>query len=298
MRTIDLPVGPLVSTEWLAQHVGDERLRIVDVRGLVKPPGDPKPHYFARRDLYEAGHITGAVFVDWTRDIVDLDDPIPVQIAGPAQYVELMARLGIGDDTPVVAYDASLPFFAARFLWTLRYYGHESARVLDGGFAKWQAEGRPVETIVPSFPVAQFTARPQVQLRRTVDQVFQGLHGPGIVIDGRSPTEYRGEESRADRGGHIPGAINIFYRDMVEGQFDTFAPPEVLRARFAEAGVAVDDNAAEDAVVYCNGGVTALVTALGMEVAGGRKAALYDGSWNEWGNREDLPIAGRDERHS
>ena len=114
MNTIELPTSPLVSTEWLQAHLGHPRLRIVDMRGEVKPPTAPKPHYFGRRDLYEQGHILGAVFLDWTHDIVDLNDPVPMQVAPPHRYAETMQRVGIGDDDVVLAYDSSVPFFAAR----------------------------------------------------------------------------------------------------------------------------------------------------------------------------------------
>lgn len=290
MNELVLPPGPLVSTEWLHAHLDAPNLRIVDVRGLVKPPTEPKPHYFASRHLYEAGHVPGAVFVDWTRDIVDLADPVPVQVASPQEYAAAMSRLGIGDETTVVAYDANVPFFAARLLWTLRYYGHPSVRVLDGGIGKWQAEGRPLEATQPHYPPAQFTPRVMPDLRRTVDEVFADLHGATLLIDARSPAEFRGEESRAARGGHIPGAQNVFYGTFLAGPHKTFAPRDELRARFAEAGVDVDAAHDLEVVMYCNGGVSALVTALALEIAGGPQAAVYDGSWNEWGNRDDLPL--------
>ncbi len=229
--------------------------------------------------------------MDWTRDIVDLSDPVPVQVAPPAQYAEFMGRIGIGDDTCVVAYDTTLPFFAARLLWTLRYYGHAAVRVLDGGIKKWQAEGRPLEAMIPQYAQAQFTPRPQPALRRTVEEVLAALDGPGMLIDGRSVEEFHGKQSRAARGGHIPGAYNVPYRDLVTGPHDTFASPEQLREHFRNAGVDIEEAQTQDVVVYCNGGVSAMVTAIGMEVAGGPPPALYDGSWNEWGNRDDLPIS-------
>ncbi|NTV64130.1 MAG: sulfurtransferase, partial [Oscillochloris sp.] len=158
---IELPDGPLVSSDWLAEHLGDPQVRIVDMRGKVLPPTDPKPHYFARPEDYAAGHIPGAVYVDWTRDIVDLDDPVPAQVAPPAQIAALCSRLGIGDGTIVVAYDDWYAMFAGRLLWVLRYYGHERVRVLDGGLLKWQAEGRPLSGAQPAVAPAVFTPRTQ-----------------------------------------------------------------------------------------------------------------------------------------
>ena len=291
----DLPAGPLVSTDWLAAHLDHPRLRIIDIRGQVLPPSAPKPHYLAKRADYEAGHIPGASFVDWTHDIVDLNDTVPVQLAPPDRIAELFGRLGIADDSVVIAYDDSFATFAGRLLWVLRSYGHEAARVLDGGWVKWLAEGRPVTQDVQVPPPAVFTPRLLPQLRRTAEQLLAGLAGERalnrepLLLDARSPAEYAGTEWRATRGGHIPGATNVFYRDLVSGPNQTFAPTAALRQTFVSAGVdltALDDR---EVVAYCNGGVSATATALGLELATGRRAAIYDGSWNEWGNDPAKP---------
>ncbi|HYN89725.1 MAG TPA: sulfurtransferase [Ardenticatenaceae bacterium] len=286
----EVPAGPLVTTEWLAERLGDPRVRIVDIRGKVLPPDAPKPHYFPKREEYEDAHIPGAVFVDWTRDIVDLDDPVPVQIAPPEKFAATMGALGIGDDTLIVAYDDYFSAFAGRLLWALRYYGHDAARVLDGGWKKWVAEGRPVSREEAASPPATFTPRPRPELRRTAEEVTAALQRGAAVIDARQPAEYEGRLSRAARGGHIPGARNLFYRRLAAGEHGAFAPPEALRQGLAEAGL---DPAAppDELVVYCNGGVSATVTMLGLELAGLRGAAVYDGSWNEWGNDLERPVA-------
>ncbi|MBX0328587.1 sulfurtransferase [Oscillochloris sp. ZM17-4] len=287
---IDLPVGPLVSTAWLADHLGDPQVRVVDMRGKVLPPTDPKPHYFARPEDYAAGHIPGAAYIDWTRDIVDLDDPVPAQVAPPEKVAALFGGLGIGDDTVVVAYDDWFSMYAGRLLWVLRYYGHENARILNGGLLKWQAEGRPMSAEAPSFAPATFTPRPQPALRRTADQMLAGLGSDALIIDARSDKEYRGEESRAARGGHIPGAANVFYQGLLSAEDHTYASPEELRARFAAAGVDLGDLGDREVVAYCNGGVSATPAALAVEIATGRRVAIYDGSWNEWGNDAGKPL--------
>jgi len=289
---IDLPEGPLVSVEWLAAHLDHPQLRVVDMRGKVLPPRAPKPHYFPRREDYLAGHIPGAVYVDWTQEIVDLDDPVLVQVAPPEKIARVLGGLGIGDDTVVVAYDDAYSMFAGRLLWVLRYYGHERARILNGGLVRWQAQGLPVSAEAPSYPPATFTPRPQPGLRKTADQILAGLGADAapLLIDARGPTEYNGEESRAARGGHIPGARNVFYRELVTGPDQTYASPEELRARFAAAGVDLDALEGREVVAYCNGGVSATPAALALEIATGRRAAIYDGSWNEWGNDDTKPL--------
>src|SRR5438552_17621699 len=133
-RMAQLPPGPLVSVDWLAQHLRD--VRIVDVRGEVRPPGE-KPRYKPKRGDYDHEHITGAFFVDWTRDIVDVNDSVPVQIAKPEHFASTMSSIGIGDGTPVIAYDDYRSVFASRLAWALRYYGHDDVRVLDGGWEAW-----------------------------------------------------------------------------------------------------------------------------------------------------------------
>ena len=155
----------LVSTDWLAGNLGRPGLRVVDIRGKVQPPGST-PRYLPKRHDYEATHVPGAVFVDWTRDIVDPLDPVPVQIAKPDAFAAKMGELGIGDDTFVVAYDDYDHIFAGRMAWALRYYGHDAVRVLDGGWARWLAEGRLISQEVPAHVAAQFTARPRPALRR------------------------------------------------------------------------------------------------------------------------------------
>lgn len=289
----DLPPGPLVSTDWLAAHLDDPQVRVVDIRGLVLPPTDPRPHYFPKYEDYLAGHIPGAVFIDWTRDIVDLDNPVPAQVAPPAKIAELFGRLGIGDETLVVAYDDDFLKFAGRLQWVLRYYGHDAVRILDGGFVKWRAEGRPVTQAIPTPTPVVFTPRPQPALRRTADEVLATLPAVGrstVLLDARSPEEFAGEISRAVRGGHIPGAVNVYYRDLVSGPDQTFAPPDELRKRFAAAGIDVDTLREREVISYCNGGVSATPVAIALEILSGARPAIYDGSWNEWGNDPEKPL--------
>ncbi len=280
----------VVSTQWLEDRLGAPDLRVVDIRGKVLPPGST-PRYVAKREAYEAAHIPGAVFVDWTRDIVDLADPVPVQVATPDAFAAAMATLGIGDDFLVVAYDDYDHIFAGRIAWALRYYGHDAVRVLDGGWSRWTSEGRPTTRDVPHRAPAHFTARPRSSLRRTADEVARmlGRHDV-LLIDARSPEQYAGSVSAAGRGGHIPGAYNVHYARLVDASTGQFLPPDALIRVFAEAGVDVS-HLTKDIVVYCNGGVSCTVPMNALRLLGRDDVAVYDGSWNEWGNDATRPVA-------
>jgi thiosulfate/3-mercaptopyruvate sulfurtransferase len=280
----------LVSTEWLAGRLGDAGVRIVDVRGKVLPPGS-KPRYLAKRADYDSGHIPGAVFVDWTRDIVDLGDPVPMQVAGPGPFAAKMGELGIGDGSLVVAYDDYDHIFAGRLAWALRYYGHDAVRILDGGWLRWVAEGRPVEsTTAGAGGAAVFTARPRPALRRTAREVASVLgRGDVVLIDARPPEQYAGAVTAAARAGHIPGAINVPYARLVDGSTGRFLASGELARVFLDAGVDVTALPRE-VIVYCNGGVSCTVPLNALRMLGRDDVAVYDGSWNEWGDDAALPI--------
>jgi thiosulfate/3-mercaptopyruvate sulfurtransferase len=279
----------VVSPDWLEAHLGDPDLCVVDVRGKVLPPGQ-HPRYVPQRTEYDAGHIPGAVFVDWTRDIVDTADPIPVQVAQPDAFAARMSALGIGDATHVVAYDDYHHAFAGRLAWALRYYGHDSVCILEGGWTRWAAEKRPVSNASVIRPPVIFTARPQPALRRTADEVGRSLGRDGVLlIDARAPEQYAGTASAAARFGHIPGARNVPYARLLDAASGSFLPPRKLADVFAQAGIDVGDLPPE-IVVYCNGGVTCSVPLHALRLLGRDDVAVYDGSWNEWGNDPQRPI--------
>jgi thiosulfate/3-mercaptopyruvate sulfurtransferase len=295
--------GTVVSTEWLASRLGQPGLRVVDVRGKVLPPGH-SPRYLAKCAEYAAAHIPGAVFVDWTRDIVDEQDPIPVQIAPRDMFARTMEALGIGDDTSVVAYDDYDHIFAGRLAWALRYYGHDDVAVLDGGWSRWVAEGRPTTSDVPAQPppaarvpdgsssslAAKFTPRPRAGLRRTAEQVAGALDRDDVLlVDARPPEQYDGRASAAARAGHIPGARNVPYASLIDAASGTFLPPAELAKAFADAGIDVS-HLPREVVVYCNGGVSCTVPLQALAMLGRDDVAVYDGSWNEWGNDPKRPI--------
>src|SRR5438876_5054367 len=166
----------LVETSWLAEHLNDPHIRIVDMRGYVRKVernGVQNAQYVGARDEYEQGHIPGAVYIDWSSDIIDLDDAVKAQVAPAARFAEVIGSLGIGDQHLVVAYDAHPSAqFATRLWWALNYYGHDQVVVLNGGWNKWRRENLPVERSIPSYPSAIFTPVAQPQLRATAQDVL------------------------------------------------------------------------------------------------------------------------------
>lgn len=275
----------LVSTDWLHQHLNDPKLRVVDIRGYVLPASEPPPHYFNRHDDYVKSHLPGAVFVDWVLEITDPDDPRHAQIAKPERYAAAMSRAGIDADTLVVAYDDEKSMFAARLWWSLNYYGHENVAVLDGGWQKWLAEGRPVTADVPSVTPAQFVARPIPALRSTADEVLAKIGTPTKLLDMRSAEEYEGLYSRTRTKGHIPGAISQPRRELLNDD-GTVQTREQLRAHFAKLGI----TDSTEVITYCNGGVSASFGMLALHVAGLTHNHMYDGSWKEWSSDPSKPI--------
>ncbi len=279
------PPYPVVSTAWLEQHLGTDDLRIVDIRGHVLPASQPPPHYFNHYDDYVQSHIPGATFIDWVHEITDPADPRHAQIAPAERYQAVMRRCGISPDTWVVAYDDSRGMFAARLWWSLHYYGHARAVVLDGGWERWSAEARPQTRDIPVFPPGTFVAQPQPELRRTADQVEANL-GRQHLFDMRSAEEFRGKSSRARRAGHIPTAISLPRSELTDAE-GKMLPAAHLREKFAALGYSDET---EPVVFYCNAGVSASYGLLALRAAGFQSGAVYDGSWKDWGNDDSKPI--------
>lgn len=277
----------LAETDWLAAHLDDPGVRIVDIRGAIRPPSAPKPWYAASREAYEAAHIPGAVFVDWLRDIVDVSAPVRMTVARADEFAALMGRLGIGDEHTVIAYDDNA-HLAPRLWWVLSYYGHSAVRVLNGGFTKWVAEGRPVAADRPRHPTARFTIRVQPGWRAAVDEVRARLQDPGTaLVDCRSPAEFRGEVGRGDKTGRIPGALNLPVGRLVEGDHKVWRPEAQLREIFEEAGITAD----REVITYCNAGVSSSIGLFGAKLIGYPRARNFAGSWYEWEHDPQNPVA-------
>ena len=273
----------LVSTEWLAAHLNDPDLRILDASWHMPATGRDG------RAEYEAAHIPGARFFDIDA-ISDKRSALPHMAPPVEMFISRMRAMGVGDGHQVVVYDNSDVRSAARVWWTFRLMGKTDVAVLDGGFAKWQAEGRPVEDMAPILRDRHITVQRQAGLVRDVTQVAAASKlGDYQIVDARAPGRFVGEapEPRPGlRSGHIPGARNLPFGRLLNAD-GTMKSPDDLRAEFESAGVDLK----KPVITSCGSGITAAVLSLALERIGHRNHALYDGSWTEWGSFPDLPIA-------
>jgi thiosulfate/3-mercaptopyruvate sulfurtransferase len=270
--------SPLVSTDWLAEHLHDDNVRIIDIRGNVLPATQPPPHYFSHREAYEQAHIPNAMFVDWQVDIVE-PDSASNDVASPSRFASLMGQLGIDASTVVVAYDDKDSMFASRLWWALRYYGHDAVHILDGGWNKWVAENRATDDLIPQVAPTVFELKMNSDIRAESVDITDDVQ----LVDVRSVAEYTGQASRAERMGHIPNAINLPRKAMAG---DVVPSVDDLRALFESKGVSLDAST----IIYCNSGISASYGLLAMQLAGAKDVRVYDGSWKEWGNDKTKPI--------
>ncbi|MDB5679663.1 3-mercaptopyruvate sulfurtransferase [Sphingomonas bacterium] len=275
----------LVTTEWLADELGAHDLRLVDATYFGSVPGAPGGD---ARQRFEAAHIPGAVFLD-LEALADTTSELPSMLPSPEAFAERIASLGIGDGDRIVLYDVSHYHTATRAWWMLRAFGVRDVAILDGGLAKWQAEGRAVENGTAQPARATFTARFDRHRVRTLDQMKANAVNPGEqMLDARSPARFSGEEPDPRPGtgaGHIPGSKNLPYGRLLNPD-GTWKTATALKAEFDAAGI----DLAKPLVTTCGSGITAAVLAFGAHLLGGG-AALYDGSWSEWGADPTTPKA-------
>jgi thiosulfate/3-mercaptopyruvate sulfurtransferase len=273
----------LVGSEWLAAHLDDPHVRVIDCS--FKLPGITPT---ARAD-YDKAHIPGAVFFD-IDDIAQPGSSLPHMIPSPDLFAQKIGALGIGNDDRVIVYDSNGLSSAGRAWWMLRLFGHRNVALLDGGLPKWKAEGRPVDTVVPSPAPRHFTARFDPAMVRDKHAVLANLatrHEQ--VVDARAPARFDGTTAEVRpglRSGHIPGSRSLPYEQLTDPATRQLRSAEQLTALFRDAGVALD----RPIVTSCGSGVTACALAFALHLIGHPGAAVYDGSWSEWGLPGDTPI--------
>ncbi len=272
----------LVSTDWLAAHLNDPDLRVIDASWYLPASGRDA------RAEYEDGHIPGARFFD----IDDISDGVSslAHMAPPVEkFMSRLRTMGVGDGHQVVVYDGAGLFSAARVWWLFRLMGKTDIAVLDGGFVKWQAEGREIEDMPPVVKDRHMTAQRQNHLVRDVTQVAAASKlRDWQIIDARGPSRFKGEEPEARpglRAGHIPGSVNVPYSSLLN-QDSTMKRGDALAAAFTDAGVDLDRRV----ITTCGSGITAAILSLGLEILGHRDWSLYDGSWAEWGQFDQLKV--------
>ncbi len=279
------PEESLISTAWLADHLGAPDVRIVEATWFMPATGK-KGH-----DAYESGHIPGAVFFDLD-EIADTDNPLPHMLPSPIKFASKVRKLGLGNGNRIIVYDrAAGSSAAARVWWMFRAFGHQEISLLDGGMGKWTAEHRPTDDQPPVTRERHFLSRFDESLVRGKMQMLANLDShQETVIDARSTGRFKGEEPEPwphKKVGHIPGALNLPWPELIDPDSKTFLPIEQIRDKFATAGITGD----KPIVASCGSGVTACMLAFGLYLTGRTDVAIYDGSWAEWGLADDTPVA-------
>ncbi|MFQ5846507.1 MAG: sulfurtransferase [Candidatus Methylomirabilales bacterium] len=274
----------LIDTQEIADHLGDPSIRLVDLR--AKGP--------AGKAEYAKAHIPGAVYVDWTEidDLASNRKGLPMD---RAKAEALFSKLGIDNDTRVVAYDDTGGLWAARLFFVLEFFGHKNVAVLNGGLTRWMKEGRPLTAEKTTVAPKKFVASPNPTLIATAEWIKDNLRNPGVrVVDARTPMEYEGKRTHPGkvkdpdirRGGHIPGAVLINWVDTINTGDRTFKSAAELQKLFEAAGATRD----REIVTYCRTGVRAAHDYFVARLLGYEKVRNYDGSWIDWGNRPELPL--------
>jgi thiosulfate/3-mercaptopyruvate sulfurtransferase len=273
----------LVETAWLATHLSDPDLRVVDATYFL-----PSQARYARVE-FEAQHIPGAVFFD-IDEIADTDSTLPHMLPSAEKFASQMRKLGIGDGNRVVVYDAHGLMSATRAWWMLRVFGHRDVALLNGGLPKWLAESRPVEDGPPRPRERHFTARLDHGQVRDKAQMMANLKTKrDQVLDARASGRFTGREPElwpGRRSGHIPGSHNLPFTDLLNPTDKTLLSAAQLSAKFSQAGIDLK----KPVVTTCGSGVTATVLSFGLHLIGHRDVAVYDGSWAEWGLPGETPV--------
>jgi thiosulfate/3-mercaptopyruvate sulfurtransferase len=275
-------VRPLVTTDWLNEHLHDADVRILDASWYL--PGDPRDP----RAEYALIHIPGAGFFD-IDEVADTETNLPHMLPPPETFAEAVQKLGVGNEHFVVIYDAVGIYSSPRLLWTFHTMGHETCAVLDGGLAKWRSENRPTTSQAPPHRPAMFSPALNREILRECNDLLSNLKAKNEqVLDARSPSRFAGLEQEPRPGvkpGHIPASVNIHYAELKNND-GTLRSAEDLRSIFEKRTI----DLGSPIVTTCGSGITAAIVYLAAKIAGATEVALYDGSWADWGSMVNAPI--------
>ncbi len=274
-----------MSTAWLAEHLGEPGLRVLECTTILRPGGPGGYEVVSGRADWAVAHLPGAGFADLASDLSDPGSRLRFMLPPAEQFAAAMGALGVGEGTRVVLYDRARSMWAARVWWMLRAFGFDAAAVLDGGWAAWTAEGRPVTAEVPDVEPAVFRPRVRPGLFVGRDEVLAAIGADDTcLVDALPAASYRGEARVYARPGHIPTACNVSAAGLVEETTHRYRPIDELRASFAE----VIDR--DRVITYCGGGIAASSDAFVLHLLGHRDVAVYDGSLSEWSADPSLPM--------
>lgn len=283
----------LVETDWLAQHLSDPELRVLDCTVFLHAPpeGSAAGTGFVQesgRSVWAEGHILGSAFADLVHDLSDQSSRLRFMMPPADQFAAAISRLGVGEGTRVVLYDSRMNMWAARLWWMLRAFGFDQAAVLNGGWRKWTLEGRPVSTDAPAYPPGRFVARSRPELIAGKDDVLAAINdGATCLINALSEQQHRGEgASPYGRPGRIAGSVNVAATAAVDPATHAYLPAEQIRAAFEQSGA----TAAGRIITYCGGGIAASSDALLLTLLGVTNVAVYDASLSEWATDPSLPM--------
>jgi thiosulfate/3-mercaptopyruvate sulfurtransferase len=284
MMSPTLPM--LLDTAWLAAHLDDPDLRILDCSvSLVPVEGGVRLE--SGRGAWAAGHLPHAGYADLLNELSDPDTALPMMMPPAAQFAAAMSRYGIGEGTRVVLYDTAAHTWATRLWWMLRAMGFDAAAVLDGGLNKWKAEGRPLSTASTSGPPGKFQARPRGGVFVAKQDVKMALESSAVrLVNALSADEHAGRVSRTQRPGRIPGSVNVPAASLVDPASGAFREPQALREQLRLAGL-LD---APAVIAYCGGGIAATSVAFNLIRLGAANVSVYDGSLVEWSADPSLPL--------
>ena len=280
--------GPLVNTQWLHDRLEEKTLRAYDTSIFLEQKEDGFGYVpVSGRDQWKTAHIPGTGFLDVFGELSDPNAELSFMMPSPDRFAETMAAQGVNDDSCVVLYNKGFPMWSTRVWWMLRSIGFDRVAVLNGGWEKWEREGRPISDAATDYTVGQLAVRARPNMWVDKDAMLEMISsGKPVTINALSSAVYSGEKNQYGRPGHLPGTHNVFYGDLIDAATGEFLPPDDLIRLFEDTGALVADRV----ITYCGGGISATMDALALELCGQDQVAVYDGSMSEWVKDDTLPL--------